>query len=495
MKRQDLPTIRNAQATPCARLPTLSGARFRDTVLRAIEGGSRVSALLTLAPDAASPTLLAVLADDLAGHLALVQGRLEPGEAFRAMTPHAPEVHLFERELAESGVRVEGHPHLEPVRASPPAATRFVTLGGDGHEVAVGPVHAGIIEPGHFRFQCLGEDVLQLEIALGYQHRGVERAMVSSPHGDPRRRVHYAETLAGDTTVGHGTAHALVMEALAATPAPPRGQAIRGIGLELERLANHVGDLGALANDVAFLPTASYCGRLRGDFLNLTALVCGSRFGRGLVRPGGVGFDLDAVRRDELLDRLRATRADLRSAIDLLWSASSVLGRFQETGRLTRADADQLGLVGPAARATGAERDVRKDFAFDLYRFVHVPTANWHTGDVFARAYVRHLEIEHALAYVEDQLLTLPAGPTRVAAPLDAALARDHLAVALVEGWRGELVHLAVTDADGRLARYKVVDPSFHNWQGLAHALRDQAISDFPLCNKSFNLSYAGHDL
>jgi Ni,Fe-hydrogenase III large subunit len=300
------------------------------------------------------------------------------------------------------------------------------------------------------------------------------------------------ETLAGDTTVGHATAYCHTLEALGEAHVPARAQVLRGVALELERIANHTGDLGALAGDVGYLPTMSYCGRIRGDILNMTAAICGNRFSRGLIRPGGVGYDLDTVLRNDLLKRLEAAEKDLNSAVNLLWKTPSVMARFEGTGTLSRELCDEVGLVGPAARACGADRDVRQDMPLGIFQLAQIPVSTWSSGDVFARGYVRWLEIQRSLAFVREQLGSLPRGEVQAKV---GPLAADHLAVALVEGWRGEVCHVAITDAQGKLASYKIVDPSFHNWFGLACALRDQQISDFPLCNKSFNLSYCGHDL
>lgn len=509
MKRDGLLTTRVCRAVPIALVPTLPFERLRALVLEAADAGQRLVALFGHAPDPdGAVDVYAVLADGAHGVVRVGRATLAT-DVFRALTPDCPQAHLFERELAEQyGVRPDGHPWLKPVRfhaSSRPnhdawgrragagpvvGVTDFFRVDGEEiHEVAVGPVHAGVIEPGHFRFQCHGEHVYHLEISLGYQHRGIERALAGGPD---RRTLPLMEAVAGDTSIGHATAYCWAVEALAGSPVPLRAEAIRGIALELERLANHTGDLGALAGDVGYLPTASFCGRIRGDFLNLTALLCGSRFGRALVRPGGVRFDLDAALVERFEERLDAAYRDVTGATALLWDSASIQARFDGTGAVSEATARALGLVGPAARACGLEYDARHDFPAGIFRFAHVPIVTWSTGDVFARAYVRWLEIQRSVAFIKEQLRTLPAGPVRSEI---GDLSADRLAVTLVEGWRGEICHVALTDQRGRFARYKIVDPSFHNWMGLAMALRDQQISDFPLCNKSFNLSYCGHDL
>jgi len=504
------PRVTNSGVVPLAEIPVLPLAEFRAWLADELSAGGQLCALFGR-PVANSVRLYGVVGLPLKGLLAVCA--VDVGDRYPALTPDCPPAHWFEREIAEQwGVVPERHPWLKPIRfhesyrpghdawsravgsailpcVQPPGTDYFRVEGEEIHEVAVGPIHAGVIEPGHFRFQCHGEQVFHLEIELGYQHRGVEQALVGGPN---KRTLHVMETLAGDTSIGHATAYCQAVEALAGREAPIRAQVLRGVALELERLANHTGDLGALAQDVGFLPTAAFCGRLRGDFLNATAMLCGNRFGRSFVEPGGVGFDVDGLRAEQMTARLQTALAEVRGAAQLLWKTPSVLARFEDTGTVTRETALALGLVGPAARACGIDHDVRRDYPSGIYRFAQLPVTTWHDGDVFARAYVRWLEIERSARFAIEQLRMLPEGPPSSEV---TGLRPDSLVVSLVEGWRGEICHVAITDVAGRFAHYKVVDPSFHNWIGLMLSLRDQQISDFPLCNKSYNLSYCGHDL
>jgi len=492
---------RNGAAVPRSDVPDVPVDSFRAVCVDVVSRGGRLVALCDLsAPEEPEREILAALADDDRAAVGLVRTRIAAGGRYPALSTDLPQAQAFERELFEEhGIRPDGHPWLKPLRrhadlearaGAAPAPHPFFRVEGAGiHEVAVGPVHAGIIEPGHFRFQCHGESVLHLEIQLGYQHRGAEALLVRS---SPARRLAVAESIAGDTAVGHALAYAAAAESLSGVEVPLYAQAIRGIALELERLANHVGDLGALCNDVGYQPGASWFGRLRGEFLNLLMELSGSRFGRSLVRVGGVRFGLSAGQREDFLGRLAAAERDLHDTARATFDASSVGSRFEHTGVVSRETAEELGLVGPVARASGCDRDVRRDHPSGIFRFAHVPVARVESGDVMARALVRWLEIQRSITFVREQLEELPPESLSVDPGEPAS---DTVAVSMVEGWRGEIAHVAATAGRGRLAAWKVVDPSFHNWFALTVALRGGQISDFPLCNKSFNLSYAGHDL
>ncbi len=498
----------NAQAMALSAVPVLTPDEFRALCLDRCARGLRISSLSALpggTPESEEAgEILAVLADDPNARLELARMRVPEDRSYPALSAELPQAQAFERELFEEhGIYPVGHPWLKPLRrhadleeqsaaatAVEETAYSFFRVEGEGiHEVAVGPVHAGIIEPGHFRFQCDGERVLHLEIQLGYQHRGAGALFLRS---SPARRRVIAESIAGDTAVAHALAHAEAIEALAGAEPPLAAQSIRGIALELERVANHVGDLGAMCGDIGYLPGASWLGRLRGEFLNLLMELSGSRYGRSLVTPGGVRLGLTAAQRAAFLERLARAEQDLRDTAELAFASPSVGGRFEQTGVLAKSAAEDLGLVGPAARASGCDRDVRRDHPQGMFRFAHIPVALAESGDVMARALVRWVETQRSLAFVREQIVERAEGPLRIELP---PLRPESLAVSLVEGWRGEIAHVAVTSVEGGLAAYHVVDPSFHNWFGLAVAMRENQVSDFPLCNKSFNLSYAGHDL
>ncbi|MDR2548657.1 MAG: hydrogenase [Desulfobulbus sp.] len=497
--------IGNGEAVPRSRIPRIDFPRFLRMLTDFVHCNGYIVQFFAYA-EGERMRLLAVLRNS---DLHVVETEVE--RDFPSLTlMGGTKFHLFEREIAEQyGLRPNGHPWLKMVRYHANATGLPDVFGNDYrvdipgnydyyrvegeavHEVGVGPVHAGIIEPGHFRFQCAGEEVLHLEIQLGYQHRGVERLLTSVPQ---RRWPVLCESIAGDTAIGHNLCCCQAIEALAGLEVEPGARTVRTMALELERLANHIGDLGALSGDVAFNPPAAYFGRIRGEFLNLLLELSGNRFGKSLVRPGGVTQVAGAEQRRAIRSKIDELRKELAQVCDLLFSAHTVLARFEYTGTVKRSTADRLGLVGPCGRASGLEYDVREFFPTERYGELPANT-NWATnGDVYSRAMVRRDEIMHSLDLVE-RLLAMPEEAYRPVLPAEHKLAPASFVVTLNEGWRGEVSHCLLTDHNGAPLRYKVKDPSFHNWTGLAMALRNQAISDFPLCNKSFNLSYCGFDL
>jgi Ni,Fe-hydrogenase III large subunit len=452
--------------------------------------------------------------------------------SYPSITPRVPSFHAFERELFEqTGIRPLGHPWLKGLRFERGSESRVGRLhdypylqaeGAQMHEVAVGPVHAGVIEPGSFRFLCHGEDVMHLEIQLGYQHRGIEKLFIdgglpdksysdkshlnsshnnNSPLGNsPQKnsllnKSHLAESIAGDTVIGHGWAYALVVEALSGARLSGRAETIRAVALELERIAMHLSGLAGMSLDVGYLPGASVYGRLRTSVINTTLALCGCRFGRGLIRPGGVLFDVG----DDLCGRIKRMLDTLEHDVEMMnsvfFNSPSVLSRLEHTGVVTAEDARKVGLVGPMARMTSLDVDSRVSHPIGRYKGEKFDIRVLTGGDARARAGIRAMEIEQSIGLVrrwtnhltgalKEDVMT-PCGP----------LSPDTAVVSVVEGWRGEVSHMAVTGADGSLAHYKIKDPSFHNWTGLALAVRGGGISDFPLCNKSFDQSYCGFDL
>ncbi len=479
----------------------LDERQFREKVLTMLRNGRRRLIAFFGMPDRRKIIkLYIIIADDAKSELHIFAFR-PLNNSFKAFTPTMPQFHLFEREIYEQhGILPTGHPWLKPVHFERVTKKTFYNEIGDidffrinsseVHQVAVGPVHAGIIEPGHFRFQCHGEVVQHLEISLGYQHRGIEKHLVGGPYKISPAQI---EVVAGDASVAHSIAYCRVLERLTETTILDNSQKIRGIALELERCANHIGDLGAMAGDIGYLPTMSYCGRIRGDFLNMTALLCGNRFGRGLIRPGGVTCSIDQETIDELRKRVRVGLKDFVNAVSLLWDSSSVLARFEDVGVVSKADAHKLGLVGVAARGSGIITDARINHSTGIYRKLNLKLPASDSGDVFARARVRWYEVIEAVGVIDKLLTQLELGADKVVVPDE--LQPETICLALEESWRGEVCHIGVTDEYGKIKRYKIIDPSFHNWAGLALAMRGEQISDFPICNKSFSLSYCGFDL
>lgn len=445
------------------------------------------------------------IADDNAGIIRIFSHEMSADcPPLKSLTPDCPAMHIFEREIHENhGVKFEGHPWLKPVRYPYDRADRLSVMDNypfyeieseELHEVGVGPVHAGVIEPGHFRFICNGEKVLHLEIQLGYQHRGIEKLIVD--RGDALQRCLLAENIAGDTAVGHGLAHAQLIESLAGIEVCEALQIERCIALEMERIAVHIGDTAALSGDVAYQLGQVTCEALRTMVINTTQYWCGNRFGKGLVRPGGSNYPLTDETADEILKVLGEVEGRYEKVTGCIYTLPSVLGRFEDIGTVTRQQAENIGAVGMAARSCGIVRDIRRTHPFQYYRNFELNPVTLETGDVLARGMLRALEVKASAGMIRALIGSWRKSGKSVGRPIyNYKLRPGSFATSLTEGWRGEICHTAVTDSEGKILHYKIKDPSQHNWMALALAVRNQEISDFPVCNKSFNLSYCGHDL
>ncbi len=502
----NLLTIKNGEKIDRKDIPHLSFESFRQELVSFANDGGNIVQFFAY-EDKGQSKLLAVLRSEQ-NEVLYVTG-CDVSDSFASLTAENEKFHMFEREIGEQyGLKAEGHPWLKMVRyhanysgkedvfdndydVDIPGNYPYFTVDGETvHEVAVGPVHAGIIEPGHFRFQCVGERVFHLEIQLGYQHRGVEKLMQTVP---AKRLPIIAETIAGDTTIGHSLCFSQAIESLADLDVDEGARIVRTIALELERIANHIGDLGALSLDVAFNPPAAYFGRIRGEYLNLSQILGGNRFGRGLVRPGGVTHVMGDEQIQLLTEKLAELTPEVEHVNDLIFSTPSVMARFEGTGTVPRENAEKIGLVGYAGRTCGLSYDARVSFPTEYYADLPANTNERTDGDVCSRGMVRREEVMHSTELINTLLQRKVE--TKSNLPATYEMAPDSFVVTINEGWRGEVSHCLLTDDQGEILRYKMKDPSFHNWTGLALSLRDEGISDFPLCNKSFNLSYCGLDI
>jgi Ni,Fe-hydrogenase III large subunit/Ni,Fe-hydrogenase III component G len=418
---------------------------------------------------------------------------------------------LYEREIHDLfGIIPEGHPDLRPMvkhgfwpetyhplRKSAQTPSEFSDDGspfpfrqveGEGvYEIPVGPVHAGVIEPGHFRFSVDGETIIDMKARLYFTHKGTEKLFEGRK---PEEGVELAERISGDTSVGHSLAFCQAVEDLAGVEIPVKAAYGRVILLELERLYNHVADFGAIANDTGFAIAHAHAFRIRERLLRLNKRLAGHRLLRGMLQPGGLSKDLPSNL--DLTAELKAVCTDFEEVVELSWNHSMLRDRLRGTGRLSERTARDHGVLGYVARASAINRDVRRDHPFAAYGRLQFNVPVFEGGDVEARALVRVEEFRASIELIRQAVEGMPPGPF---AKTLGAIPSWQPAFSLVEGWRGSIVHWLMADNDGKLYRVKIKDPSFVNWRALTFALLKNIVPDFPLCNKSFNLSYSGNDL
>jgi Ni,Fe-hydrogenase III large subunit/Ni,Fe-hydrogenase III component G len=428
----------------------------------------------------------------------------------RSLAAYCYPASRFEREIRDLfGIGVAGHPDpsplvkhgfwpqdYHPMRRDAHTAEfaddgqpfPFTQVGGEGvYEIPVGPVHAGVIEPGHFRISVMGETVINLRTRLYFTHKGTEKLFEGRA---PAAGVELAERISGDTSVGHSLAFCQAVEAAGRADVPPRAAFARVILLELERLYNHVADVGAIANDTGFAVAHAHCYRIRERLLRLNKQITGSRLLRGLLTPGGLVRD--PALPDDLPRQIDNVVADFGEIVSICLQNTLLLDRLDGTGVLNTELAKDHGVLGFVARASGLDLDARRDHPFAAYGQLafHVPGGT--AGDVRARTSVRVDEVRESARLIDQACRLLPAGPVVAPVPPPEPFAA---AFGIVEGWRGRIAHWVMADEDGTLHRVKIVDPSFFNWPALSYALEGNIVPDFPLCNKSFNQSYSGNDL
>ena len=431
---------------------------------------------------------------------------------FTSLTNAVHAVNWQEREIQDLfGLKLIGHPNprrcalhddwpdVHPLRKDFDLRTQLPPFAGERHhfrkvegegvlQVPVGPVHAGIIEPGHFLFSVAGEPILYLQIRLFYTHKGTEKLFENMPvsHG-----VRLAESISGDSSFAHATAFCHAIERAAQTPAPPRARFIRSICLELERLYNHIADIGAIATDVAFVVGNAHAMRLKERILRLNEELTGNRLLRGMMCIGGVRSDWDASQLAAISNLVTELQGEFDSLVELIQASASTRDRLEGTGTLSPQTARELGVVGIAGRASGFDHDLRRDFPHAAYSEVGFSVPVYTAGDVLHRMQVRIDEVRQSLPIIQQLLEIMPAGEVQVQI---GEIPANHVALGYVEGWRGEIFHWIRTKPGNRLARCKIKDPSLQNWPAITEAVQGNIIPDFPVINKSFNFSYSGTD-
>jgi len=431
---------------------------------------------------------------------------------FPSLASVLPAVNWQEREIQDwFGIEAEGHPNprrvalhdhwpdVHPLRKDfridevLPAfeGERHVyrpTLGEGVFQIPVGPVHAGIIEPGHFNFAVAGEPILYLQLRMFYKHKGTEKLF--EQFAIPQC-VFLAESVSGDSAFSHGTAFCQAVEKAGGIEVPFRAEVMRTVLLELERIYNHVADIGAIAMDVGFVIANAYAGRVREMVLGINEELAGSRLLRGMVCVGGVRRDWSGSQLDALRTAMETVEREFRDLVALIKSSDSTRDRLEHTGFLHPEKAGDLGIVGVGGRASGVDLDVRRDHPYAAYRHLSWRVPVYREGDVLHRMQVRIDEVFASLEMIRDAAEHLPGGPHRAPA---RTVESGRCALSAVEGWRGEIVYWVRTGPGNRLERCKVKDPSVNNWPALVEAVKGNIIADFPVINKSFNLSYSGTD-